>query len=481
VIPRLLRRVSNGEYAPVAPSPVVIEAAKRVAAMADDAARRHGIDRRAFLRSTAGAAATLFALSACTDEQRRASGDGAPAGTFDVPPSSTTATTAVPDTAAPETTTTLAPFEGEVVVDVQTHFLEPDTIGFGRGFPQSRCGDDPARCFTIDRWSDLVLASSDTSVAVLSALPIVVDDHPMSIDKMEQARELAVALCGDARVLLQGEAFPQVGDLAETLDRMGQLASEHQIVAWKTYTHVGRGYAFTDTVGEAFLARVSELAAAGVGPPVVCVHKGFGADPADIGPAAAAHPELTFCVYHSGYEPGGAKEGPFSERGGGMDRLIRTLRDAGVGRDANVYAELGSTWYNALRDPDEAAHVLGKLLVAVGPNRILWGTDSIWYGSPQQQIEAFRAFNISPEAQERFGYPELTADVKRSILGHNAATLHGLDLRSIAAPCRFDADERAAARADALGRLGRLADATIGPSTPAAARATFRNEHPWFR
>jgi predicted TIM-barrel fold metal-dependent hydrolase len=213
----------------------------------------------------------------------------------------------------------------------------------------------------------------------------------------------------------------------------------------------------------------------------VCVHKGFGADPADVGPAAAAHPELIFCVYHSGYEPGGATEGPFGERTGGMDRLLRSLRDSGIGPDANVYAELGSTWYNALRDPDEAAHVLGKLLVAVGPRRVLWGTDSVWYGSPQDQIEAFRAFVISPEAQERFGYPELTADVKRAILGRNAAELHGIDLRAVASPCRFSADEREAARSEALGRLGPLSDATFGPRTAAQARATFAAEHPWFR
>ena len=56
-------------------------------------------------------------------------------------------------------------------------------------------------------------------------------------------------------------------------------------------------------------------------------------------------------------------------------------------------------------NPDEAAHVLGKLLVAFGPERILWGTDSIWYGSPQDQIAAFRTFEITPAFQEQFGYP----------------------------------------------------------------------------
>ena len=41
----------------------------------------------------------------------------------------------------------------------------------------------------------------------------------------------------------------------------------------------------------------------------------------------------------------------------------------------------------------------------MGEDRVLWGTDAIWYGSPQPQIMAFRAFEISPEFQEQFGYP----------------------------------------------------------------------------
>ena len=78
-----------------------------------------------------------------------------------------------------------------------------------------------------------------------------------------------------------------------------------------------------------------------------------------------------------------------------------------------MYAELGSTWRIVMGSPDEAAHVLGKLLVAVGEDNVLWGTDSIWYGSPQDQIQAFRAFEISAEFQERFGYPALTPRASR--------------------------------------------------------------------
>jgi len=108
-----------------------------------------------------------------------------------------------------------------------------------------------------------------------------------------------------------------------------------------------------------------------------------------------------------------------------------------------------------LRRPVEAAHVLGKLLVALGPERIVWGTDCAWYGSPQPLIDAFRAFVIPEAMQARFGYPPLTAAVKERILGANAQALYGF-----AAPARADGDWAANAEVD-LRRA--IADAGLAP------------------
>ena len=72
--------------------------------------------------------------------------------------------------------------------------------------------------------------------------------------------------------------------------------------------------------------------------------------------------------------------------------------------------------------------MLGKLLTRVGEDRVLWGTDAIWYGSPQPQIMALRAFEITPEYQERYGVSRRSrAERKRKIFGANAARLFGLD------------------------------------------------------
>jgi uncharacterized protein len=471
-LPLQLGPCSNGEYLPPPLTAVRREAMRRARAAADDHARRHGWSRRRFLLSSAGLASGLAILQACTDEQSSSEGSE-PGGVFSVAPTAATdpaeADATVHGTASPtDPTTAPAAPDIDLVVDVQTHFLE--SAGFGAGFPQAACGDDD--CFSVEHWRDLVLGGSDTAVAVISAIPVVGDADPLSIEAMERGRALATELCGDGRVLIQGHAVPDVGPLDAAMASMVEVAAAHRLCAWKVYTHAPNGFFLDDhdptapAVGAPFLDTVRQT-----GVPVVAVHKGLSggnrfASPVDIGPAAAAHPDLSFLVYHSGYEAGG--EGPYDPSGTGVDRLVRSVGEAGIGPGGNVYAELGSTWRNVMGSPEDAAHVLGKLLVAFGPERILWGTDSIWYGSPQDQIAAFRTFEITPAFQERFGYPALTPDVKRRILGANAVELFGIT--PPAGGCATPAEQ--AAR--------RPTNRPLGPVSRRDIVATFLREHPWM-
>jgi hypothetical protein len=90
-----------------------------------------------------------------------------------------------------------------------------------------------------------------------------------------------------------------------------------------------------------------------------------------------------------------------------------------------VYAEIGSTWAIVFgRGPETAAHFIGSLLKEVGSSHIIWGTDSIWWGTPQWQIDTFKAFTIPPAMQEKFGYPPLREIDKKRIFGLNAARLY---------------------------------------------------------
>jgi hypothetical protein len=63
-----------------------------------------------------------------------------------------------------------------------------------------------------------------------------------------------------------------------------------------------------------------------------------------------------------------------------------------------------------------------------GEDNVLWGTDSIWYGSPQDQIQAFRSFRVADELVERHGYPALTPELKAKVFGLNGARVYGVEV-----------------------------------------------------
>jgi hypothetical protein len=143
------------------------------------------------------------------------------------------------------------------------------------------------------------------------------------------------------------------------------------------------------------------------------------------------------------------------------------MERAGIGPNENVYAEIGSSWWFVMRYPEQAAHFLGKLLRYVGEDNVLWGTDCLFYGSPQPMIQAMRAFKISEELQDRYGYPALTRERKAKILGLNGARLYGVD--PITVKCEFTRKELEKIRRELPGTM-----AALGPRTPAEV-AVFRD------
>ena len=145
---------------------------------------------------------------------------------------------------------------------------------------------------------------------------------------MERARRQVEQLGCVGHVLIQGHATPTIGELPAALDAMAATAAEFEIAAWKAYTHEGPSWRLDDDVGNAFCDQVRAL-----GQRIICVHKGLGpaaASPVDVGPAAANHPDLTFCIYHSGFETA-VNEGEYpgdeaGARAGGVDRLIASVQ-----------------------------------------------------------------------------------------------------------------------------------------------------------
>ncbi len=173
----------------------------------------------------------------------------------------------------------------------------------------------------------------------------------------------------------------------------------------------------------------------------ICVHKGLApgppdpqrGHPGDLPKAAKDWPGLNFVTYHACIQPGMFMHPAWEEvqsgklRDGVPDISWTTEYAQLVAPFPNVYAEIGTTWASTIVTfPTVAAHIMGQLMMYMGPDRILFGSDSVWYGAPQWQIEALWRFQIPEELRERYGYPALTEADKRKILGLNSARLYGI-------------------------------------------------------
>ena len=421
---------SNGEFVPLAPTTQQRAMNELAHEWASANAQKLGIGRRAFLTSAVGAATVL---AACNRVNPQSGGNYA------------LEREATLDSAAADAT--LA--GDEFIFDVQLHTVDPKgpwtrgpageewRAALGQAFAQAKkCRAGEFDCYSAHALVKEVFLDSDTDAGVVSALFGPDDGNPTPIVYAAQARGLIEELGGGKhRGFIHGGVLP---NLPGEIEAMSWKAG-HKVSAWKLYPQWGPngdGYMLDGDLAARVFAEARRL-----GVRTFAVHKGVSlygmkpemSSPADMGRAAVANPDLTFLVYHSAFQPG-VKEGPYGPAGQGVDRLIKAHRDAGLPRNGgNLYAELGSTWRYFMSRPDEAAHVLGKLLQTFGEERIIWGTDSIWYGSPQDQIQAFRAFQISEEYQDRFGYPALTAEAKRKIFGLNAARVYDLDVAALKA------------------------------------------------
>lgn len=448
-LPIKLDSTSNGEFEPIPLEKIHHHARRLALEMATRNAKRLGQSRRQFLVSACGAASTLLAFNTAYAAAGRSGGAYALSA----------------DSALDRDAAEAALGGGEFIFDVQGHFVNPTgawtrSLAEGarpmRSFGADRCAAaalpgnlDHLQCLGPDAFLRDVFLDSDTALMVLSFVPSSRAGEPLTIEEASATAAIVERMQGSHRLYLHGRVNPnQDGDLAD----MQRLAAEHQISAWKTYTQWGPdgvGYFLDDDTG---LALIEQARALGV--PNIAVHKGlpFGrrsyehSTCVDVGRAAKAHPDIRLLIYHSGFvaeQP----EGPYDpDRKDGIDALITSVLKAGLGHGSNVYAELGSTWRFLMRDPTQAAHALGKLLKHLGPDNILWGTDSIWYGSPQDQILAFRSFQISPELREQYDYPEITPQIRAKIFGLNALKLYPVPEDILQK--HLDADAVARARAN---------------------------------
>ena len=204
----------------------------------------------------------------------------------------------------------------------------------------------------------------------------------------------------------------------------------------------------------------------------ICIHKGLFppsvekqfphllgyCDVRDVGKAARDWPQLNFIIYHSGYRwaGGGAAQDAWKqfEQDGRIEwvtDLAEIPEKYGVG---NIYADLGQVFaQSTIADPRVAAVIMGQLIRGLGADHVCWGTDAIWTGSPQWQIEALRRLEIPEALQKKYGLQPLgPADgtVKTAIFGENNARLYDFTPRQRAGL----AEDRIASYKDLYGKHG---------------------------
>jgi uncharacterized protein len=437
--------ISNEEFHPPAQTLAQRQVEDRLLAIAGQEAQRLGISRREFLVSSGGMAAAFMAMNAVFGRF------------FAVEAAELTEPTAGAER---------WPKPG-FIFDVQTHHV---ATGREVPFPPLLLYRDAGAAWgnaalqgRKHEWRDLYLANymkevfidSDTTMAVLSGLPSRTDaENVLPPPEMVETRSEVNGIARSRRLIAHGLFSPDLG--ASNLEAMAEQVAKLKVEAWKGYPgqpldKTGRGWWMDDEK----VAYPAYETSRRLGIRTICVHKGLPlpewdvehSSPRDVPKAAADFPDLSFLIYHAAFKS--VKEArpavaaaaaadttgsaPAPASGPAPPPLIPWVSDLCQARRenpamTNVYMELGTTFgMTVITQPLLCAHLLGMMLAAFGPDHILWGTDSIWWGSPQWQIEAFRRFEIPAALIDRYGYPPLTAEIKERIFGLNAARIYGVD------------------------------------------------------
>src|SRR5215471_6035780 len=196
-----------------------------------------------------------------------------------------------------------------------------------------------------------------------------------------------------------------------------QLERDAKTYGWKgvkLYTAEwkgsSKGWKLTDPWAYRYLEKSQEL-----GIKNMHVHKGPTIRPLnkdafnveDIDDAATSFPDLNFIVEHVG-----------------LPRLEDFCFIAT--QESNVYAGLSVAMAFSRLRPRYFAEIMANLLFWLGPDKLCFGSDyAIW--SPKWLIEKFMAFELPDDIKTEYGV-DLTLEIKRKILGENAARLYGIDI-----------------------------------------------------
>ena len=464
--------VSNGEFNPLPQTEEQRKVEARIKALAGDLARRHGVTRREFLASSAGMAAAFLAMNDVFGPLFGVS-------------SAEAATPGVADKRAGD-------LARQFIVDCQTHFVRDDykherILGLAR-FAKKNWNPALAHENTLwrmkfENFVKEIFVDSDTKIAILSGAPV---DDPswefLSNDQIAAARTAINRVAGSRRLLAHSIIAPKRPDFLAEVDRS---ISELKPDSWKAYTvgdplFMSKVQSYWRLDDEKLVYPFYEkMVKSGI--TNLCIHKGLMpadyekswpeawqyATVWDLAKAAKDWPQINFIIYHSALRPflelPQAAYAEFEQTG--RIKWATDLADIPAQHGVkNVYAELGTCFANsAVANPKMAAALLGTLIRGLGADRVVWGTDSVWYGSPQWQIEALRRLEIPEDMRKAHGFAPLgpaNGKVKTAIFSGNAARLFRLSAKTALGP--IATDKIAAMKAEYLASGGMRSNTRYG-------------------
>ena len=418
--------VSNEEYLPRPQTKQQKQVEELIQSLASKYSKTAGLSRRDFLKTVNGMAVAFTAMNQVFGEY------------FEVQ-----AEEMIDESAIKE----LWP-KNEFIFDVQTHHVatgKTEPLGFrvmAWPFNKDLEGKKPQKDdLKFNNYVKEVFLDSEVSVACLSGIASKVLDT-MNGDEMVEARNNINAMSGSQRMVCHGPIAPYTPNFLEEAERQ---ALDLKIDAWKFYNGVfdmNGEYSWRMDDEELIYPFYEKIKTWGKN--IVCAHKGLPfrkprpgetdyTHPRDIKKASLDHPDLNFVIYHSGFRDQHMNLPPedlYIDENAYMPYTTDICQDRIDNPEmTNVYMELGTTFgHTVITHPKICAHLLGQIIKAFGVDHVLFGTDSIWWGSPQWQIEALRRFQIPEEMQEKFGYAPITDEDKAKIFGLNSAKLYGVNV-----------------------------------------------------